>query len=595
MRLRWSHAVLAAVLAVACTDTYIHDPRRVDNLPADRALALEGKFCTPSTNEVVRPIKIVLAMDASQSMSVTDPDGSRAKALIELMDTLPQDPEIYISVMVFAGSVSAYLTASNQFEQLIAITPADRYLITQRLLNYVAPGNMPNRDSTDFVKPLSEIFALISRDITQTRVAAAGKESETRARYSVIFLSDGQPTNNQDDELLCGDAVRRIRQLKDLADDVRVNTVHVFVPNQPIASSVCNLDGGVQLPANTNQSCGIPLLPPGACPLLQINQNAERLEKMASLGGGDFRDFRNNEPVNFLNFRFGQTRRTFVFDKLVATNFSALPGSPEDGGDTDSDGLKDDDEIRARTNPWVKDTDGDGFSDGVEEHFRRVGGSFTPAGVPLPDGGGLDPGCPPALRGVDADCDGLNDCDEQIIGTNSLRMDSDDDGIADAIEWQMQSQPSGKDLGQDPDNDGLKTGDEVMMHMDPKVVDDSKLTAQAYRYLVQRNGEVDDGGRQCFTFRIDNVSLAYTWPDIRDAGNPDGGAPLFRRGAGYNDLFVTTSMTPGDDPNGRTLIRSYRHQTSRYPVGGIRLPSDGVIRIDTSDFTAGCGQKQTGP
>jgi hypothetical protein len=591
MKLRWSHAVLATVLAVACTDTYLIDQRRVDSLPADRALAIEGKFCTPATNEVVRPIKIVLAMDGSQSMAVTDPDGTRAKALIELMDTLPQDPEIFISVMVFAGSVTAYLTAPNQFEQLIAITPNDRYVITQRLLNYVAPGQLPNRDSTDFVKPLSEIYALLSRDITQTRVMAMGKENETRARYSVIFLSDGQPTNNQDDELLCGDAVRRIRQLKDLADDVKVNTVHVFVPNQPIASTVCNLDGGVMLPANTDQSCGIPLLPPGACPLLQINQNAERLEKMALLGGGDFRDFRNNEPVNFLNFRFGQTRRTFVFDKLVASNFSALPGSPEDGGDTDSDGLNDDDELTVGTNPWVLDTDLDGFSDGVEEHFRQAGGSFNPAGMPLPDGGGLDPGCPPALRGVDSDCDGLADCDEQIIGTNSLKMDSDDDGIADSIEWQMKSQPSGKDLGQDPDNDGLKTGDEVMMHMDPKVVDVAKLTAQAYRYLVRRDGEVDDGGRQCFDFRIDNVSLANTWPDTRDAGNPDGGDPLYRRGAGYNDVIVTTSMTPGDDSNGRTLVRSYRHQTSRYPVGGIKLPSDGVIRINEGDFTAGCLKK----
>jgi len=589
MKLRPWHAALVVVLAIACSDVYLLDPRRTDEIPADRSLAIEGKFCTPATNEVVRPIKIMLAMDASQSMSVTDPDGSRAKALIQLMDSLPQDPEIFISVMLFAGNTTAYLTASNQFQQLITITPSDRYLISQRLLNFAAPGNMPNRDSTDFVKPLSEIYALISRDITQSRVMSAGMENETRARYSVIFLSDGQPTNNQDDELLCGDAVRRIRQLKDLADDVRVNTVHVFVPNQPISSTVCNIDGGVMLPANTDQSCGIPLLPPGACPLLQINQNAERLEKMASLGGGDFRDFRNNEPVNFLNFRFGQTRRTFVFDKLVATNFSALPGSPLDAGDTDSDGLKDQDERAANTNPWVVDTDGDGFSDGVEEHFRVLGGSFNPVGYIQLDGGGGDPGCPPALRGVDSDCDGLTDCDEQIIGTNSLRMDSDDDGIPDAIEWQMQSSPSGKDLAQDIDNDGLKTGDEVMMHMNPKVVDDSKLTAQAYRYLVQRNGEADDGGRLCFDFRIDNVSLAPTWADTRDAGNPDGGAPLYRRGAGYNDLFVTTSMTPGDDPAGRTLIRSYRHTTSRFPVGGIKLPTDGVIRINEAEFKAGCG------
>ena len=50
-KLRWSHAVFGAVLAIACTDTYLHDPRRVDSLPADRAVAIEGKFCTPATNE----------------------------------------------------------------------------------------------------------------------------------------------------------------------------------------------------------------------------------------------------------------------------------------------------------------------------------------------------------------------------------------------------------------------------------------------------------------------------------------------------------------------------------------------------------------
>ena len=310
---------------------------------------------------------------------------------------------------------------------------------------------------------------------------------------------------------------------------------------------------------------------------------------MAQLGGGDFRDFRNNEKVNFLNFRFGQTRRTYTFDKLVVSNFSALPASPEDAGDTDSDGLSDFDEADAGTSPWDVDTDGDGFSDGVERHFARLGASFNPVGFIQPDGGGRDPGCPPALRGVDSDCDGLTDCDEQIIGTNSLKMDSDDDGIIDSIEWQMQSAPSGKDLGQDPDNDGLKTGEEVMMHMDPKVVDDNKLTSQAYRYTVQRKGEVDGAGRQCFNFRVDNISLANTLPDTRDAGNPDGGARFFRRGAGYNDIIITTSMTPGDDPNGRSLIRSYRHRTSRYPVGGIKLPSDGVIRVENKDFVAACG------
>lgn len=315
---------------------------------------------------------------------------------------------------------------------------------------------------------------------------------------------------------------------------------------------------------------------------------------MAELGGGDFRDFRNNEPINFLNFRFGQVRRVFTLERAVASNRSALPGSPLLEADTDGDGLSDALEAVEGTVPWEVDTDLDGFSDGVEVHFRALGATLNPAQVGLPDGGGLDPGCPPALRGIDQDCDGLLDCDEQLIGTNSQRVDSDDDGIPDAVEWQMQTQPSGKDLAQDPDNDGLTNAEELLMHMNPLVLDSSKLSDVGYRYRSRQDGGIDAQGRQCFDFRVDNVLLAHTLADTRDAGNPDGGAPLVRRGAGYNDIYFALSFRPGDDATGKTLVRQFRHKLSRFPVGGIRAPVDGVIKIAPEDLVEGCGPLQAG-
>ncbi len=581
-------AFLAAAVFAACTNTYLFDERRDNQVPRDRTLTLEGAFCTPSPNEVVRPIKIILAMDASQSMAVTDPNGSRAKAVIDLLDNLPQEPEINFVVMLFAGSTTAWLSKSGAqvFDRVVDYDQNDKDQLKQRILNFTVPGNLANRDSTDFVKPLSDIYSLINRDIAVTRLMQGN--DETRARYSVIFLSDGQPTNNQDDELLCGDAVRRIRQLKDLADDVKVNTVHVFIPTQPLASTACMFDGGITVPIGGN-NCGIPDLPPGSCPLLIVNQNAERLTRMADLGGGDFRDFRNGEPINFLNFRFGQVRHTFIFDKLIASNFSAPAGSPLDAGDADSDGLIDSKELTEGTLPWVADTDTDGFSDGVEVWARDTrGGMFTPNQVPLPDGGNLDRGCPVELRGVDSDCDTLSDCDEQIIGTNALRVDSDDDGVSDAVEWKLGSQPSSKDLPQDPDNDRVPTGDELMMHMDPLKVDSDNLSVTGYRYEVTKRGGLDGDGRQCWDFRISNVALADTMADSRDAGNPDGGEDLPRVGQGFNDIFVSYSMTPGDDPTGRTVLRTFRYTSARFPVGGIKSPHDGIIKIRPEDFVAGC-------
>jgi len=574
-------ALVVGTLAIiaACSDAYLYDERRDEQVPVDRAVAFEGSFCTVGTNEVVRPIKIVVALDASQSMNVTDPDGTRATALIELLDNLPTDPEVYIAIVLFAGSTTAFLTqdANGQdgFAQVASITDAQKQNLTRTLLNFRNPDNAPNRDSTDFVKPLSDIYSLINADIARSRAAPGGAQALAQARYNLIFLSDGHPTNNQDDELLRGDAVVRIRQLRDLVEDVRVNTVHVFNPSQPV-SSICDLSGD------------------GGCPLLIINQDADRLEKMSQLGGGNFRDFRNNEPINFLDFSFGQVRRAFIVKELIASNFSAPPGSPVDVADTDGDGLMDEEEAEEGTNPNKVDTDGDGFSDGVEVRFSRQGVDFDPTQTALPDGGGLDPGCPPNLRAIDDDCDGLLDCDEQFIGTNAKIVDSDRDGVPDGVEWRGGTQGSSNDLDEDPDNDGLTSRAELRLHTHPVEVDTAHLSVEGYRYAMEAFGPTDEFGRQCYTFRVDNVLLAPTLLEVTDAGvdagvgiPTDGGLPVVR-GAGYNDLWLSVAMIPADDPTARTITRFYRYDAARYPIGGIKSPVDGVIRVTPEDFVSTC-------
>lgn len=586
-RARLLAAALAAMLGlgIACTQSYLYDERRRDELPTDRTLTLEGRFCTLGTNDVVRPIKILFAFDASQSMRVSDPNGTRAFAVVQLLNSLPRDPNISFSVMLFAGSTTANLTKSGlpQFEPLLSYSPADFTSLEDQILNFTNPN--ANRDSTDFIKALSEIYALLSTDITQVRNNATATSSEALPRYIVIFLSDGHPTFNQDDELFQGDAVKRIRQLRILVDDVIFNTVHVFAPLQPV-SSICDVTGDA------------------GCPLLIVNQDAERLEKMATLGGGNFRDFRNNESVNFLNFNIGQTRRAYVLKEFVASNMNAPADSPGDAGaaDSDHDGLTDEEELALGTDPNNPDTDGDGFSDGVEVHFARLGANFNPLGFMLPDGGGLDPGCPPALRGVDSDCDGITDCDEQIIGTNSTLIDSDSDGVPDSIEWQLGTQPSSQDLDEDPDNDGLVNRNELRYHTNPLLADTDQLAVNGYRYVLEEDGPVDDQGRQCYRFRVENVSLVDTLAYRPDGGVwlPDGGQ-LFRPdggllfpdggigyGAGFNEIQISIAMLPADDPNARTIMRTFHTTAARFPVAGIKQTVDGVIRVEPTDFIPTC-------
>ncbi|MBX5483329.1 MAG: VWA domain-containing protein [Myxococcaceae bacterium] len=543
---------------MACTDAYLFDERRDDELPVDRAVSIEGQVCTPGSNEIVRPIKIAIALDSSQSMKVTDPEGTRATAVIDLFNNLPDEDEVYVAVLVFAGSTSSWLTNNRQigFQRLKSMTQQQRYTLVAQLLNYTSTDTGPNRDSTDFVKPLADLFELVNTDIAQSRLNADGG-TESRAEYSLIFLSDGHPTIDQDDQLLNGFAVRRIRDLKDLAEDVRLNTVHV---NNALKSTVCDTTGDA------------------GCPLLIVNQDAERLQKMAELGGGEFRDFRNNEPINFLSFRFGLTRRIWLLKELIVDAVNAPAGSPLGVADTDGDGLTDEQEDELGTDPFLADTDGDGFSDGVEVHFGALGAPFTPQ--LLPNDGGFDPGCPVELRGIDADCDGLLDCDEQIIGTNSAFTDSDGDGAPDEVEWHLGTQPASKDLDQDPDLDGVSTRDELRMHTRVKDPDVSSLTLDGYRYTIRAAGPVDPQGRQCFDFTVQNILLAPTRADLRD-----GGTGVL---AGMNELYLTATFVPADDPDPRTVVRGVRLTSPRYPIGGIKLPVDGVLHVPNEAFVDRC-------
>ena len=88
-------------------------------------------------------------------------------------------------------------------------------------------------------------------------------------------------------------------------------------------------------------------------------------------------------------------------------------------------------------------------------------------------------------------------------------------------------------------------------------------------------------GRQCFRFRVDNVLLAPTRAEVGDGG-------VVLTGAGYNDLWLSVALVPADDPAGRTLVRTFRYREARYPLGGVKLPVDGVIRVAPQDFAEGC-------
>lgn len=125
--------------------------------------------------------------------------------------------------------------------------------------------------------------------------------------------------------------------------------------------------------------------------------------------------------------------------------------------DDDNDGLSDEDEADARTNPLDYDSDDDGLSDGAEVHDYHTNPLSTDTdGDSLSDADEINGGTDPTL--ADSDNDNLSDSAEITAGTNPNSADSDDDGLTDGEEINTYGT---NPLLADTDGDGLSDAEEM--------------------------------------------------------------------------------------------------------------------------------------
>ena len=135
-------------------------------------------------------------------------------------------------------------------------------------------------------------------------------------------------------------------------------------------------------------------------------------------------------------------------------------GLPCSGTGTDTTAghcIADADAGTTKTDPLKKDTDGGGASDGSED--ANLNGALDSGETdPTTGKGGDDSGV------VDTDKDGLSDALEKFLGSNPNDADSDDDGLLDGAERNPADDTDGDGirnvLDVDSDNDGLYDGTE---------------------------------------------------------------------------------------------------------------------------------------
>lgn len=554
--MNWKAAVVLVGLGLGCTDRDIFKQPGLGAGPVDNKLAIQSSFCTEDPTRVEFPVKILFAVDTSQSMIQTDPAGRRLTAVQEVVDAYINDPGVSFAIIAFA-SASNVLT-NNPVTREPGFT-RDRMELDTAIVR-LGLAEQP----TNYEGAIDQIFTVLARDMQ-----GSDELTLARSKYVIIFISDGlpnpvRPPSNTRESII--DSIEEIQNLKRIYQPAEIRFHTGLLLSARGTGSRCtdrDLQGGDAncptapdaatcrtLVDNTNRA---------TCIWIGVEQEAESLlTAMAQAGNGTFRNFPNGEEINFLKIDFTSIRRVFTLKNLLVSNTNSRPSltfvNEKDKigratPDSDGDGISDAEEVAFGTEVENRDTDNDGFSDLLE--VRLAASGFDP----------LDPSdadCALAQDRRDVDGDGLRDCEERFVGTNRTVIDSDADGFPDIIELKSETNPVTDDSRADLDFDSARNADEIRGNSEALINDAKDRSSIAYRYDL-KSRSLDDlplgdpriqivgQGRACYDFRVENITLAATV-------------------SGRNRIYIYVDQAPFDDPTDFGVFRiACIEQTYLYP------------------------------
>ena len=573
--------VLAAsglfVAAPSCTDSGLEPARRDAGTIYDDELHLTGDVCLSPDTDAVFPVKVLFVVDTSDSMSVTDRSGNRAKAVRTVLTRYQNNPAVTFGVIAFDSRVDRLTQGFTNAPDLAAIDT--RISQADRL--------------TDYQGALGGVYQMISEDIV-----ASSPAEIARSKYIIIFFSDGTPdpqcsassttcgagqcpahqhcraTVCKDDYLVCTvprkdwstafsppipaemypalgegadynltpqilSAVGDIMGLQDFyhVGEIRLHTAFLYDPeaaSDPLA-----------VPFGLDREGGVALM-----------------TAMAESGLGTFTEFDSASKIDFLSINYTPYIEENGLAGVLATNLSVIDTGDGLEPDSDGDGLTDAQERVLHTcvaaGPGCSDpadSDGDGYTDLFEERNRASG--FDPLDPNKP----LTP-CAPSDRG-DLDGDLLRDCEEAFLKTDPRLPDSDGDRIPDGVEFRAGMNPLDRtDAFGDLDNDKVRNLDEVTAHTNPNVA--PLPSYQPVRYLYDVAPFTKNTGERCYHLDVRHIKLLTT-------------------GKGTATLGVNRVLLYFDEaPVGRVLdygnIRVACADV-RFVDGAVKSPSDGVVPL----------------
>lgn len=558
-------ASLLALVAVGCSDALI-EKRQVQDINVDNRLAISGRVCSSVPDPTGFPVKVVMIVDQSGSMCISDPPGSqqspgfcemygtvppgvtqpaRVRAVNRLVDQFTMQPNVQVALVPFETNVKGvWPVPTGPNPQRFGRPDSTLRARINTLQSELGKG-------TDYQGALAYAYSLIASDIVTTEQTTP--EVLPRTRYVVVFITDGVPfpkcsandnlTQFADDlnpDLTWADSfgagdfcnlidpmdpdaitgyvagtdrnqnyqlfsyVKQIADLKDQYNvgDVRLHTVLMF--NEEAVRNCGPICQDVY---------GQYVRWPGPVPVPDGPSAAKSiaawtLQQLAQRGNGVYQEFSNFAGLAQLNLGaldYSSLASRNVMKNLMVQALSSEPGLEKREVDTDGDGLIDafDNDFSHKTNKNFADSDDDGFDDNFE--VRRFDDGFRPAAK---DGRGCDPASPltPGCVPRDTDGDGLSQFAEAYLKTRGTLVDSDADGVPDGMEVRYGLDPSQRQTtGIDTDGDGTSDTEEFRLGSNPIARDLPFQQKGAYQFAVKSEVQADDS--VCYDFKVSNLEL----------------------------------------------------------------------------------------
>jgi hypothetical protein len=507
---------------------------------------IQGEFCLADPFQIQSDLKFVFMVDISGSNNSSDPGGARFSAISTFVNDILgdlkigalQDQSIYFTVLPFSSSapISEAIRFSSinppekdPFGRLSGLSVYERL---DKLRGFL--GTLQNKvdsESTDFEMALRSVADLIQSDLELSRsISLEKKKNENPSTYVLFILSDGIPTRevelgNGFSELRtqpiepCGSPQRPqpegcvlngIKALEELVKPV--------IPNDPRTQFLDQivLNSGFY-EANRENSAEIEQAKKFMSDLVSIAKNRLAGGRMGLLYGSalDLNDPNNLNARSFDFKRFGFPTRNarFYLKDIFIRNKRLVWYEGRVEYDQDEDGLSDIEESRLGTSATNWDTNNDGVSDFVAIKrfgcFKQTGGECVALDKTNFETTDCNPFTRDPLTGryPDSDGDGLNDCEETIIGSNAYTFHTNGSWIPDGIQYLFGFQNPLISLEKfmvDLTGEGLSLYQRIKRFL-PTLTSSNAEKILPLEYQVEVIGQKE--GRNCYRVSTDRISV----------------------------------------------------------------------------------------